>query len=112
VEGAGGLLSPLTWHHSTLDLALRLKADVVVVAADVLGTQNHVLLTLRVLQSADLAARAVILSAPACADASTGSNAAALARVIDVPIVSVPRTDTPEPHLVSLWAELSGPLSR
>ncbi|MFT7621013.1 MAG: dethiobiotin synthetase, partial [Myxococcota bacterium] len=45
VEGAGGLLSPLTWHHSTLDLALRLKADVVVVAADVLGTQNHVLLT-------------------------------------------------------------------
>lgn len=91
VEGAGGLLSPLTRVHTTRDLALRLDAETLVVAADRLGTLNHTLLTLDALRAVGIAPRAVALSAPEVADASTGRNAAEIARWGSVPVVEIPR---------------------
>jgi dethiobiotin synthetase len=49
VEGAGGLLVPLTRHESFADLALRLGARVLVVVGSRLGAINHALLTFEVL---------------------------------------------------------------
>ncbi|MGH9021496.1 MAG: dethiobiotin synthase [Acidimicrobiia bacterium] len=46
VEGAGGLLAPLSGELTMADLALRLDAEVVVVARPGLGTLNHTALTL------------------------------------------------------------------
>ncbi|HLA38753.1 MAG TPA: dethiobiotin synthase [Candidatus Glassbacteria bacterium] len=46
VEGAGGLLAPLTREYSTLDLAVELGLPLVVVTRPGLGTLNHTLLTL------------------------------------------------------------------
>ena len=91
VEGAGGLLSPLTGEHTALDLALRLGAPVLVVAADRLGAVNHTLLTLRTLAGATVRSLGVVLSAPAEADSATGRNTgmieafARTERVVELP---------------------------
>lgn len=81
VEGAGGLLSPLTWEATVLDLAAELRAPLLVVAADRLGTLNHTRLTLEVIRAAGLQSLGVVLCAPEVADRSTGTNAEALSRV-------------------------------
>jgi dethiobiotin synthetase len=87
VEGAGGLLSPLTWDRTAVDLAEALDAQVLLVAADRLGTLNHVRLTLSALDHVGLACPFVVLSAPAQADSSTGYNADALRRLPHPPVV-------------------------
>jgi len=46
VEGAGGLLVPLTETHTMADFAAELGADLVVVTRPGLGTLNHTALTL------------------------------------------------------------------
>ena len=48
VEGAGGLLVPITEQASFLDLAELLDLPIVVVARNMLGTINHTALTVRV----------------------------------------------------------------
>jgi dethiobiotin synthetase len=69
VEGAGGLLSPVTWERTNLDLIQALGADVIVVAADKLGTLNHTLMTVRILQNAGITARCIVMS-DVCGDGS------------------------------------------
>jgi len=92
VEGAGGLLSPLTWEASALDLATSLETSVIVVAPDRLGSLNHTLLTIEVLESADVPLLGVVFVAPESADESTGTNADSLRRVRDAaPIAVLPR---------------------
>lgn len=84
VEGAGGLLAPLTWERNALHLAEELGAACLVVAADRLGTLNHALLTVGALHAAGVACLGVVMSAPDRdgADLSTGTNAAALRRAL------------------------------
>ena len=89
VEAAGGLLAPLTWDATPLDLARRLDARTLVVAADRLGTINHVRLTLAALRGAAVPVTGLVLSAPSKADSSTGTNASSLARLPDVPPVTL-----------------------
>jgi dethiobiotin synthetase len=78
VEGAGGVLSPLTWNETTRDLARRLGARAVLVATDRLGTLNHTLMALEALEHAGVSTAAVVFSTPDAADLSTGRNAEAL----------------------------------
>lgn len=89
VEGAGGLLAPLTWHRSFLNVVRDLGAPVLVVAADRLGTLNHSLLTLAALDRADVPLLGVVMNAlPGGDDPSRGRNAEALRRVRpDIPVV-------------------------
>jgi dethiobiotin synthase len=81
LEGAGGLLSPITWEWSVVELARTLGAAVLVVAADRVGVINHALLTLSALELAGLPVAGVVLTPPETADPSTGTNAQAIARV-------------------------------
>ncbi len=93
VEGAGGLLSPLTWERSALDLAQALEARVLLVAADRLGTISHTLMALKLLELNRLEVLGVVLTAPEQPDASTGSNAAAISRLSSGSrILCAPRT--------------------
>lgn len=48
VEGAGGLLAPLTAHLSMHDLATRLQLPILIVARNILGVINHTALTVMV----------------------------------------------------------------
>lgn len=50
MEGAGGLMVPVNETVFTLDLILALKARVVIVAQNYLGSINHAMLTARMLQ--------------------------------------------------------------
>jgi dethiobiotin synthetase len=95
IEGAGGLLSPLTWRHNNLDMALDLEAQVLLVASDRLGTINHTLLTLQALEHAGLEVVGVVMSAPQVPDDSTGSNAASLERSWGQSrVLAIPRADS------------------
>lgn len=83
VEGAGGLLSPITWERSLLDVAKTLDARVLLVAADRLGTLNHTLLTLHALETAGVPCVGVVMNLlpeHAGDDATRGANARQLAR--------------------------------
>ncbi len=80
-EGTGGLLAPLTWDCSIIDVARRLGAMAVVAAPDTRGTLNHTLLTLRALAESNVNCLGVALNAFGPGDASTGTNAAALRRL-------------------------------
>lgn len=62
VEGAGGLLVPLAWGFTALDLAERLGLEVVIVARAGLGTLNHACLTIDALHARGVRVRAVVLN--------------------------------------------------
>jgi dethiobiotin synthetase len=92
IEGAGGLLAPVTWEWNMADVARSLGASALVVAADRLGTINHTLLTLSALELTGIPCAGVVLTAVPQPDASAGSNAAAIARLSGVDrVVSLPR---------------------
>ena len=60
VEGAGGLLAPVSEDSTMLDLMARLRLPVIVVASPGLGTINHTLLSLREIGRAGLPVLGVI----------------------------------------------------
>ncbi len=62
VEGAGGILTPLTDTSSMLDLMTALHLPIVLVARPGLGTLNHTQLTVRELRRAGLDVRAIYLN--------------------------------------------------
>jgi dethiobiotin synthetase len=80
VEGAGGLLAPITWEWNMADVARALGASALVVAADRLGTINHTLLTLSALELAGIHCIGVVLTRTD-PQASSSENAAAIARL-------------------------------
>jgi dethiobiotin synthetase len=93
IEGAGGLLAPLTWEWNLPDLARVLGARALVVAADRLGTINHTLLTLSALELAGIGCVGVVLTTPERKDQSTGQNGAAIARLSGIDrVVTLPRS--------------------
>ena len=92
----GGLLVPMTWEWTVVDLARALGAPALVVAVDRLGTINHTLLTLGALELAGLEVAGVVLTTPETPDPSAGTNAAAIARLAGIDrIVTVPRLADP-----------------
>lgn len=108
VEGAGGLLTPLTWRTTAVDLAKALQAEVLLVSADRLGCIHHVRAALAVLEKEQLPILGILLTAPAEADHSTGSNLAALQRVTQTPrIHAVPRTTDADAMVKAIQPVLS-----
>lgn len=82
VEGAGGLLVPLTEQETYADLAVALGLSVLVVARAGLGTVNHTALTVEALRARGLVLAAIVLN-QACEtdDPSVPYNPAEIARV-------------------------------
>ena len=100
VEGAGGLLSPISSSDLVADLARDLGFPLVIVARLSLGTINHTLLTVEAARARGLAIAGIVLNQPVPpdpADASVQSNPAELAARCDVPILAIvphqPHTD-------------------
>lgn len=62
VEGAGGLLVPINDYQTILDLIRFLKIPVIVVSQHYLGSINHTLLTLRMLEMANIPVKGVIFN--------------------------------------------------
>lgn len=78
VEGAGGLLSPLSDTDTLADLAAEFQGPLVIVAGNRLGVINHTLLTVEVAQRRGLRIAAVIVNdvrpASESSDLSVTSN--------------------------------------
>ena len=82
VEGAGGLLVPLTFDLDMADLAARLGLPLLVVARAGLGTINHTLLTLEAAARRSLEVAGVILTStvPGTSRADVDRNALEISR--------------------------------
>lgn len=90
VEGAGGLLVPLTSEVTMADLARVLALPLVVVARPQLGTLNHTALTVEAARARGLQVLGVILSRfPADPDLAEATNPAAIERCCGVRLVGV-----------------------
>ncbi|REJ86435.1 MAG: dethiobiotin synthase [Planctomycetota bacterium] len=90
VEGAGGLLSPLSESCSSADLAKEFNLPLIVVSADRLGMINQTLLTIESAAARGLQIAGVIVNRPrAERDGSEATNLSQLARSCDVPILGL-----------------------
>jgi dethiobiotin synthetase len=98
VEGAGGLCVPIAGTTTFLDLAVRTRLPVLVVAANRLGTVNHCALTARVARAAGLDVLGFVLSHPSpTTDASSATNAETIATLTGVRhLGTVPHCASPE----------------
>jgi dethiobiotin synthetase len=93
VEGAGGLLVPLTRELAYQELFARWGLELVIVAGNRLGALNHTLLTVRAARSGGLPVRGVILNAlgPGRAGIAERTNQEALAELLDpIPVLAFP----------------------
>ena len=89
VEGAGGLVVPLTPRETYADLAVALGLPVLVVARAGLGTVNHTALTVEALRARGLAIAGVVLNRIAPGDdASVPYNAAEIERLTGVRVLA------------------------
>ncbi|HEY1012606.1 MAG TPA: dethiobiotin synthase [Herpetosiphonaceae bacterium] len=99
VEGAGGLLVPLTATHTMRDLAAALDLPVLVVSRNVLGTINHTLLTLEALRERPVLG-VVLNAAQRPDDRAAASNARALRQWAAAPLLAT------LPHVPAVTADV------
>ena len=91
IEGAGGLLVPLTTEATFADLAARLNVPVLVVVGSRLGALNHALLTVRYAQSVGLRVIGYVINfLTAAADEAARTNVAVLTDWLGPPVGIVP----------------------
>ena len=83
VEGAGGMLVPLTERAYVIDLAAELHLPIILVARSTLGTINHTLLSIEALRRRGLPLAGVVMSGP-----ETPHNRTAIERYGDVNIIA------------------------
>jgi len=97
VEGAGGLLVPLTDRETYADLAVALGMPVLVVARAGLGTVNHTALTCEALRARGLAVAGVVLNrASPATDPSEPHNEAEIERLTGARVLaSIPHEPDP-----------------
>jgi len=108
VEGAGGVLVPLTDRHLMIDLMARLALPVVLVARSALGTINHTLLSLMALRSRGIAIAGVVLNGPP----NPGNRAAIESHGAIRIIAELPPADPLDAEAITRLAALLPPLSR
>ncbi|HXI10948.1 MAG TPA: dethiobiotin synthase, partial [Thermodesulfobacteriota bacterium] len=102
VEGAGGLLTPLTDELTVADLAVKLQLPVIIVADSRLGVINHALLTIEAVQRRGLEAGAVILNRVfEAADQSVEHNSAEIKRMTRLPVYDFPHLKNKAPGQVA-----------
>lgn len=90
VEGAGGLLVPITERFFYADLIRAWRAPVIVVSRLTLGTINHTLLTCGHLRSIGAKVLGVILNdTEGAGDIASRTNPAMLKKYLDVPLLGV-----------------------
>ena len=107
VEGAGGVLVPLSDSAMMADLIRQLGLPAVLVARTTLGTINHTLLSLEALRSRGIAVAGVILNGP-----SNTGNREAIARYGRVRILAeLPRVQPLDTEAIRALAAHIPPLA-
>jgi dethiobiotin synthetase len=83
VEGAGGLMVPLTDRAYVIDLATELHLPIILVTRSTLGTINHTLLSLEAIRRRGLPLAGVVVNGP-----ETPHNRAAIERYGQVEVIA------------------------
>jgi dethiobiotin synthetase len=83
VEGAGGLMVPLTNRAYVIDLATELHLPIILVTRSTLGTINHTLLSLEAIRRRGLTLAGVVVNGP-----ETPYNRAAIERYGQVEVIA------------------------
>jgi dethiobiotin synthetase len=93
IEGAGGVMSPLTTDGTNLDLMLALDLPTVLVGGSYLGAMSHTLTALEVLRARGLSVAALAVSQSADPDAPDFEASVDQIRRFagDAPVVAAPR---------------------
>lgn len=112
VEGAGGLLVPLSHDYDMRRLARSLELPLLIAARPGLGTINHTLLTLEAARAAALEVTAVVLTPwPASPGLIERSNRATIAALGGVAVEVLPKIERAVPGLLT-GAAAALPLER
>jgi len=90
VEGAGGVMSPLTDTHTNIDLAADIGLPVVLLAHSYLGAVSHTLTAVEVLSSRDLAPKAIVVTEPSARASPADPFIDELSRWTKVPLFAAP----------------------
>jgi dethiobiotin synthetase len=102
IEGAGGVMSPLTDTHTNLDLATDLGRPVLLLASNYLGGVSHTLTALEVLAQRDLAVKAVVVTETLPNAGPSEPFIEELARWTKIPLLGAKFARTPEDdHVVA-----------
>jgi dethiobiotin synthetase len=97
IEGAGGVMSPLSDETTNLDLISALQIPALLVAGSYLGAISHTLTALDALRTRDVQVPAVVVSESEGATVGLTETVAELARFASpVPVIPVPRVSEPE----------------
>ncbi len=93
IEGAGGVMSPLTENHTILDLATTLRFPVILACGTYLGAISHTLSALEVIRARGLKLAGIVLSASAGEHPDMHDTAAAIATLSGsgAPLLALPR---------------------
>jgi dethiobiotin synthetase len=93
IEGAGGLMTPLTDEKTMADLVFVLGVPLIIVAGSKLGVVNHVLLTVETAMALNLDVKGVILNHPEqfqkTKDVSREYNCEEIERFLEKPVLGV-----------------------
>jgi dethiobiotin synthetase len=114
VETAGGIMVPLNKNQTNLDLILLLNMPVILAADAGLGTINHTLLSIRVLQDSGVKLLGVILSEtrPVEDKQILQDNPGSICRFGNMEIMGrVPYVPRIDPGDTRSWHELTGMIS-
>lgn len=93
IEGAGGVLTPLTDTHLNADLAANLNMPVVLVTANYLGAISHTLTAIEACERRRIRIAAIAVSQPAHDFAAPAGLIDELARWRPIPLFSFPYAD-------------------
>jgi dethiobiotin synthetase len=91
IEGAGGLMTPLTAQATMLELIERTKAGVMLVTGSYLGSLSHSLTALEVIRARNLPLHAVIISESAHSTVSLAETQNSLQHFTKAPVILLPR---------------------
>lgn len=90
VEGAGGVMSPLTDTHTNMDLAADLGLPVVLLAHSYLGAVSHTLTAVDALSKRGFAPKAIVVTEPSAQASSAASFIDELSRWTTVSLFAAP----------------------
>jgi dethiobiotin synthetase len=102
VEGAGGVMSPLTDTHTNLDLMMALQLPVLLVATNYLGAVSHTLTALDVMERRGLAVHSIVVSEPRPDPEGAAHMAGELRRWTAAPVSIA--SHSPSPDQARDWA--------
>ncbi len=108
VEGAGGIMVPLSRRRAYLDLAEAMGLPVLIIARPDLGTINHTVLTVMALRSREISPAAIVVnfSRKTANTLAVRTNPALIEKIIGVPVFAVPYgVRDLSPLAQSLWPE-------